>query len=85
MTTSIEHYHEAERLLAIAKSLKSDGYHGDQTATVANTVAMAQAHATLALAGATGLNRTRRGNAAADHDAWSRVASVAAATEGNRK
>lgn len=72
MATSIEHYQEAERLLAFAAS---PSIRGD---AVANTVATAQVHATLALAAVTAMRgaTTNAGLSVDDGLAWMQAASV---------
>lgn len=60
--TGPEHYERAERLLAEVRELDLDD--------VAETIAIAQVHATLALAAATALNDANGGMAISEHRAW---------------
>jgi hypothetical protein len=85
--TGAEHYREGEQLLAAATA-----YRGEQLlATVMATLALAQAHATLALAAATALaSREDRGDrytvlADDDYQAWWRAASEGPAARQRRK
>ncbi|WP_046508019.1 hypothetical protein [Streptomyces odonnellii] len=70
-----EHYHEAERLLALAN------YHGDgNPATGAALTAEAQAHATLALVAAVAMQApvdgAEPGMSSPEYREWYRVAGV---------
>ena len=70
--TGPEHYREAEQLLNEADD--------DSTIVPADLIAQAQVHATLALAAATALVAGDDGRTGlSDYDAWSEVASTAAA------
>ena len=66
------HYREAERLIKRANSIM-DGFPGEE---YAQTIAEAQAHATLALAAATALGREGEGRTQPSKDkaAWFDVA-----------
>lgn len=72
MATGPEHYREAERIV----SLIDQGRIGQD---MANSLAKAQVHATLALAAATALNDADGGAPVADWDAWKAVAGEDAA------
>lgn len=63
--TGPEHYRQAESLVNLA------GMAGeDVTPTRAELTALAQVHATLALAAATALNHATGGMPISDYDAW---------------
>jgi hypothetical protein len=71
--TGAEHYREAERLLTEAPR-PADGYGPDLDT---GKVALAQVHATLALAAATAMNGYRAGDMhPADFKAWDRACGV---------
>lgn len=76
MATGPEHYREAEDWLTVADNAVSKS-----SPHVAMAAAMAQAHATLALAAATALNDADGGTSPDDYRAWRRVASVELAAE----
>lgn len=72
MATGAEHFREAERLALAAKVADLPYGHLGYT----HTIALAQVHATLALAAATALMaRTETCWSDKDGDAWARVAS----------
>jgi hypothetical protein len=75
--TGPEHFREAEHhLMAVTKP---DGYGGHVVAGDANpnVIAVAQVHATLALAAATALNQDGTGMLRTDRQAWHAAAGAA--------
>lgn len=75
--TGPDHYREAERLIA---AVTLDGTHPDGSPLIRSdepqTIALAQVHATLALAAATGVNDGQYGMLPEDHTAWIDAAGV---------
>jgi hypothetical protein len=74
MSTSVDHYQEAERLLSRFDAL-SPSSADEQGPLLLQT---AQVHATLALAAVTALNDSEGGKPTADHRRWVEIASVEA-------
>ncbi|MFF2852611.1 hypothetical protein ACFVT5_40920 [Streptomyces sp. NPDC058001] len=76
--TGPEHYTEAERHLSAASYLNRPGGRPVDPAAAAHQLAMAQAHATLALAAATAMGAPVEDDLAGltveEHDAWYAVA-----------
>lgn len=68
--TGPEHYREAERLTSVGDL----GHVGPGSQPEATNIALAQVHATLALAAATASNDAVTGMGPSDHRAWARVA-----------
>jgi hypothetical protein len=91
MTTGPEHYEEAESLLGeVARHTNDDGVIYEVPAGDMAMLAMAQVHATLALAAAIGVGMPIfvSGEAAmpiADSDAWVEVASQATGNKADRR
>ncbi|MER8219736.1 hypothetical protein ABTZ58_03880 [Streptomyces sp. NPDC094143] len=71
--TGPEHYREAERLI---RSLKTDSGAVYIEPGNEQVSAIAQVHATLALAAATAMSGTKNGMAPVDFKAWDAVAGV---------
>ncbi|WP_428956147.1 hypothetical protein [Streptomyces sp. cg35] len=78
--TGPEHYRQAERHLSGASHTNGRGGHPVDPVGAAHHLAMAQVHATLALAAATALSNPDRGSATAhvnaDSAAWREAAGV---------
>jgi hypothetical protein len=74
MSTSVDHYQEAERLLRRADALSPSAAAQDAPLLLQE----AQVHATLALAAITGLSQGFDGMPLRDYDAWFQAASVEA-------
>ncbi|MET8978509.1 hypothetical protein ABZX85_23115 [Streptomyces sp. NPDC004539] len=82
--TGPEHYHEAERLLAVAADSSETTYAGENP-EADRTIAEAQVHATLALAAATALSVPARSlnvqQARSEAEAWIGAAGVPSVNE----
>lgn len=74
MASGTEHYREAERLLTHTERSVSDQY-GEGAECARQQIAMAQAHATLALAAATALADAGHVGEGNTTDAWREAAS----------
>ena len=85
MTTGVEHYREAERLLATAGETVSTAPMGSWSRQ--NQLDAAQVHATLALAAATAMQHCNPGSGMLQDDraAWLRAASEYPAAEAGRR